>query len=226
MRKILVLCLSVLPIVGVVTVPASLAAEDLGLGVTRTPIEGVDNWGWQGGPQLDSKITCPGGVLIGPPFDCSDSPTDRLHFRDGAGWACTTTNDPRMTGVSVYTSNGNFDADSNGPVWGEWKLVPMVGCIKDAVYSEVYEDLVNDATSFWFGTWNGQRQFDSDMNAWVGELKAVAKGVGVDLDGLLFKGTMWVTTYTPFPMPYEYLYSYYPELFDVPEAEFIGTITE
>ena len=148
-------------------------------GVTRTQIEGWDNWGWQGGPPSTSKIMCPGGVLV-KPFDCSDSMTGRLHLRDGAGWSCTTANDPRMTGLGLYTSNGNFDADSNGPVWGEWKIVPMVGCDKNAVYSEVYEDLVNAATSFWHGTWNGRRQFDSDKNAWVGELKVDGKGIGGD----------------------------------------------
>ena len=226
MRKILAYCLSSLLIVGVMIVPASVAADDSEPAVTRTPIEGVDNWGWQGGPPSDSRIFCPGGVLIGPPFDCSDSPTDRLHFRDGAGWGCTDSNDERMTGVSVYTSNGNFDADSNGPVWGEWKIVPIAECDKDAVFSEVYEDLVNNATSFWYGTWNGQRQFDPDKNAWVGELKAVAKGVGIDLDGLQFKGTMWVTTFTPFPMPYEYIFPYDSEPFHMPESEFIGTIKE
>lgn len=226
MRKILAYCLSSLLIVGVMTVPASIAADDSEPGVTRTPIEGFDNWGYRGGPSSDPKIMCPGGVLTGPPFDCSDSPTDRLHFRDGVGWGCTTSNDPRMLGVGVYTSNGNFDADSNGPVWGEWKVVPMVSCDKDAVYSEVYEDLVNNATSFWYGTWNGRRQFDSDQNAWVGELDAVAKGIGGDLDGLHFKGTMWITTYTPFPMPYEYIFPYGSAMFDMPESLFIGTIKD
>lgn len=226
MRKILAHCLSSLLIVGVMIVPASVAADDSEPGVTRTPIEGFDNWGYKGGPPSDSKITCPGGVLIGPPFDCSDSPTDRLHFRDGAGWSCSTTNDPRMTGVSVSTSNGNFDADSNGPVWGEWKLVPMANCDKDAVYSEEYMDFVEYATSYWVGTWNGQRQFDPDKNAWVGELKAVAKGIGGDLEGLHFKGPMWITTYTPFPMPYEYIFPIGSMEFDMPESVFIGTITE
>ncbi len=231
MRKILPVCLSVLLIVGVMTVPASFAGEGPGFGVTRTQIEGFDNWGYKGGPPSDTKITCPGGELA-PLFDCSDSPTDRLHFRDGAGWSCTTSNDPRMTGLGVYTSNGNFDADSNGPVWGEFKIVPMVGCLKDADFSVVYEDFVNNATSFWYGTWNGQRQFDSDMDAWVGELKFRAKGIGVDLDGLHFTGTMWITTFTPFPMPYEYIFPYDLILpdgsrpFDLPEAYFIGTIKD
>jgi len=225
MRKILVLCLPTLMFVGALMLPASVAADDSAPGVTRTQIEGFDNWGYLGGPPSNPEIWCPGGELM-QPFDCSDSMTGRLHFRNGSGWSCTTSNDPRMMGVGLYTSNGNFDGDSNGPVWGEFKIVPLVSCNKDAVYSEEYADLVNDATSFWYGTWNGKREFDSDKNAWVGDIKFVAKGIGEDLDGLQFKGLMWITTYTPFPMPYEYIFPYGSEPFDMPEAYFIGTITE
>lgn len=204
---------------------ASVNAADVG--VTRTQIEGWDNWGWQGGPPSTTKIKCPGGELM-EPFDCSDSMTGRLHLRDGAGWSCMTSSDSdlRMTGVGLYTSNGNFDADSNGPVWGEWKMVPMVGCNKDAVYTEEYEDLVNSATSFWYGNWNGQRQFDGDLNGWISELKVRGNGFGGVLDGLQFKGTMWITTYTPFPIPYEYIFEPGSAPFDMPEAYFIGTIKE
>jgi hypothetical protein len=194
-------------------------------GVTRTPIEGWDNWGWKGAPPSNTEIKCPGGEFM-EPFNCTDSMTGRLHLRDGAGWSCMSSNDQRMTGVGLYTSNANFDVDSNGPVWGEWKMVPMVGCNKDAVYNEEYEDLVNDATSFWYGTWNGQRQFDKDLGAWVGELKVVGKGVGQDLDGLQFKGTMWITTLTPFPIPYEYIFPVGSEPHDMPEAYFIGMIKD
>jgi hypothetical protein len=220
-----VLRLSTLVLMGAVIVPASFADEYSVAGVTRTQIEGVDNWGWTGGPQSNPTITCPGGELM-VPFDCSDSATGRLHFRDGLAWSCMTAGDSRMTGIGLYTSNGNFDADSNGPVWGEWKVVPVAYCNKDANYSEEYGDLVNDATSFWYGTWNGQRMFDPDKNAWVGELKIVGKGFGGDLDGLHFKGMEWVTTYTPFPMPYEYIFPYGSVPFDMPEAYFIGTIKE
>ena len=194
-------------------------------GVTRTEVVGSDNWGWQGGPSANPNIWCPGGTLM-QPFDCSDSMTGRLHFRDGVGWSCTDSNDARMRGVGLYTSNGNFDADSNGPVWGEFKIVPMEDCNKDAVYSEVYEDFVNEATSFWYGTWNGKRQFDPDKNAWIGDIKFIAKGVGEGLDGLHFKGLMWITTFTPFPMPYEYIFPMGSDEFNMPEATFIGTIQD
>ena len=196
-------------------------------GVTRTQIEGEDNWGWNGGPIAPPTITCPGGELTGaPPDPCSDSMTGRLHVRDGAGWGCVTTDDSRMTGVGRYTSNFNFDAESNGPVWGELKIVPFVGCNKDAVYADEYEALVENATSYWHGTWNGQREFDSNKNAWVGELKVVAKGFGEGLDGLHFKGTMWITTFTPFPLAYEYIFPPESDMFGMPEAEFIGTIKD
>ena len=97
---------------------------------------------------------------------------------------------------------------------------------KDAVFSEAYEDLVNNATSFWYGTWHGRRQFDSDVDAWISEFEAVTKGVGGDLEGLQFRGTMWVTLYTSFPMPYEYVFTYGSEPFDMPEGHVIGTIKE
>ena len=63
------------------------------------------------------------------------------------------------------------------------------------------------------------------FNFWVGELKLVAKGIGGDLDGLHFDGTMSIITYTPTPIPYEFL----PPalgLFDEPEGAFMGTIKE
>jgi len=226
MRKALVLCVSALLYMGAVFLPASLAAEDSVPGVTRTEITGDDNWGWQGGPESDSTIICPGGELVGPPPGCADSNTDRLHLRDGAGWSCMTSNDMRMTGVGVYTSNFNWDPDSNGPAWGKWKLVPVADCDKDAVFSDAYADLLEQATSYWLGTWHGRRQFDSDQNAWISELSADAKGFGGDIDGLQFKGTMWITTFTPFPMPYEYLFLPGSDEFMMPEAQFIGTIKE
>jgi len=226
MKKMLVLCLSTLLFMGAAIVPASFAAENSKFGVTRTQIKGFDNWAWKD-PLSPATITCPGGELVVDPSVgpyCSDSTTGRLHFRDGAAWTCMTANDPRMTGVGLYTSNGNFDADSTGSVWGTWTIVPTEDCDKDGFYPE---ELVMTATSFWHGTWSGQRQFYivNGFNTLISELKIVGKGVGGDLDGLHFNGMEWIETYTPSPVPYEFL----PQelgLFDEPEAEFIGTIKE
>jgi hypothetical protein len=224
MRKLLVLCLATLLSVGVVVVPTSFAAEP---GVTRTPVEGFDNWGWIDYPLSPAAITCPGGeLMVHPLFGpyCSDSTTGRLHFRDGAAWSCITTDDPRMTGVGLYTNNGNFDANSTGSAWGTWMIVPTEDCDKDGPYPE---ELVMAATSFWQGTWNGQRQIYNlnGFNYWIGELKTVGEGVGGDLDGLHFKGTNRIKMYTPLPVPYELLPPVLG-LFDVPEGEIIGTIKE
>ena len=227
MKNLLVLYLSTVLLAGAVTVPASFAAEHSRSGVMRTHIEGVDNWGWNDTPLSPATYTCPGGELVVDPFVgpyCADSTTGRMHFRDGAAWTCATSNDPRMTGVGVYTSNGNFDVNSNGSVWGTWMIVPTEDCDKDGPYPE---ELVTTAISFWQGTWNGQRQIYSlnGFNFWVGDLKFIAKGVGGDLDGLHFDGSMQITTYTPTPIPNEFLP---PELglFDVPEGVFSGTIKE
>jgi hypothetical protein len=208
----------------------SLAVADggkSGFGVTRTHIVGSDNWAWNDTPLSPANINCPGSELVVDPLFgpyCSDSTTGRLHFRDGAAWSCMTSNDPRMTGVGLYTSNGNFDANSSGSVWGTWTLIPTEDCDKDGSYPE---ELVMTATSSWRGTWNGQRQFYSvnGFNVWIGELKIDGKGVGGDIDGLHFNGTEWIETYTPFPVPYEFLPPVLG-LFDEPEGEFIGVIKE
>lgn len=227
MRKSLVLYLSTLVFLGAAIIPASFADGESASGVTTTQIEGSDNWAWNDTPLIPSTVKCPGGELEVDPFgvpSCSDSNTGRLHFRDGAAWTCMTANDTRMTGVGVYTSNGNFDANATGPVWGTWTLVPTDDCDKDGSYPE---DLVMNATSYWQGSWNGQRQLYSvnGFDVWIGALKVIGNGVGGDLDGLQFKGSEWIKTYTPYPVPFEFLP---PELglFDAPEAVFIGTIKE
>lgn len=204
-----------------------LAGPPADSGVTRTEIEGVDNWGWNDYPLESGTLTCPGGELMldsfGMPY-CEDSTTGRLHFRDSVLWSCMTSNDPRITGVGLFTVNGNLDADSSGPVWGKWKIVPMADCDKDGPYPE---DDVEYSTEYWRGTWNGTRLFYTfaGFNVWIGDLKIVGKGIGGDIDGLHFEGRELIEMFTSFPVPYEFLP---PELglFDEPEGIFTGTIKE
>jgi hypothetical protein len=196
-------------------------------GVTRTEIEGSDNWGWRDFPLSQGTITCPGGELMldafGLPY-CANSTTNRLHFRDTVVWSCMTTNDPRTTGVAVFEAKGTLDADSSGPGWGTWKIVPMEDCDKDGFYPE---EVVETSTTFWRGIWNGKRLFYSMMgfDVWIGDFRIVGKGIGGDIDGLHFEGTELIQTYTPFPVSYELLPSELG-LFDVPEGYFTGTITD
>ena len=197
------------------------------VGVARTQIEAYDNWGWKDNPLSVGTITCPGGELtfdsFGMPY-CANSTTGRLHFRDAVVWSCAISDDSRMTGVALYKTQAEFDANSSGTVFGTWKIVPMTDCDKDGLFPE---EQVATATAFWSGTWNGKRLFymDNGFSVWIGDFRIVGKGIGGDIDGLHFKGTELIRTYTPFPVPYEFLP---PELglFDVPEAYLTGTITD
>lgn len=227
MRKIFVLCLSTPLFMGTLIGPASLADESSVSGVTRTEIEAFDNWGWQDNPLSLGTITCPGGELMLDPFGmpyCANSTTGRLHFKDAVLWSCMISDDPRFGGVAVFSVKANFDAESSGSVWGTWKIVPMEDCDKDGLYPN---ELVETSTTFWSGIWNGKRLFYNYMgfDVWVGDFRIVGKGIGGDINGLHFEGTELIQTYTPFPVPHEFLP---PELglFDVPEGYLTGTITE
>lgn len=208
--------------IGLILVSLPAFAE----GGKRTRVEGSDNWGYVGGPESSARIICPRDEFTDNPFPCPDLMTGRVHVRDAAAWSCWKSNDPRTTGLGLFTSNVNFDANANGEAWGEWYVVPMVGCDKDAAYSDEYKDLAKNAPSFWHGIWNGERKLDSDLNAWVLELEMRGQGFGEDLDGLHIKGTEWITTFTPLPMPYEAIFQPGSVEFDMPEAHFIGMIME
>ena len=124
--------------------------------------------------------------------------TGRVHFRDIAWWTCYASDDPRLTGVGMATASGNFDADYTGPVWGTWMIVPSSGC--DPI------DLI-DPSVYWEGTWQGQRSQYCAGGAcyWIGDLNLVGKGYGGTIDGIHFKGNELITTYTPLPVPWEFI---------------------
>jgi hypothetical protein len=180
-------------------IPCLLSAEqpaDKGGNLTEVVIE--DDW--PGAPPLsEGTMNCPGGEIefINPvtPF-CAT--TGRIHFREMAWWACYTSDDPRLSGVGMATASGNLDADYTGPVWGTWTIVPSPDC--DPL------DLI-DPPVFWEGTWQGQRSqyCADDQCVWIGDLKLVGKGYGGNIDGIHLKGTELITTYTPLPVPWEFI---------------------
>ena len=89
----------------------------------------------------------------------------------------------------MFVVNGNLDADYTGPVWGTYLIVPSPDCNPD--------DLLDPAV-YWKGTWRGQRSVTCDVAScmWIGNLKLVSKGYGGDIDGIHFKGTETITTFT------------------------------
>ena len=175
-----------------------LAAAAPGGGVERTVVTGWDDW--PGVPPIsEGTLKCPGGEIeMIDPVTPYCAATGRIHFRDVILWSCVTADDPRASGVLKFTINGNLDSDYTGPVWGKWSLVPSPVC--DPV------KLV-EPQSFWEGSWQGQRFYRCDVEGcrWIGDLELRGKGRGGDIDGLHMKGTEIVTTYTPLPVPWEFI---------------------
>ena len=124
--------------------------------------------------------------------------TGRVHFRKMAWWACFASDDPRLSGIGIATANGNFDANYTGPVGGTWMIVPSADCNPT--------DLI-DPPAYWKGTWQGQRSQYCEGNFchWIGDLDLVGKGYGGSIDGIHFKGNELITTYTPLPVPWEFI---------------------
>jgi hypothetical protein len=176
----------------------ALADKPADAGVQRTDVVILDDW--PGAPPISAgTIECPGGELemlneVTP--ICAA--TGRVHLRNITLWSCMTSDDPRVSGVGMFTVNGNLDSAYTGPVWGKWTVVPSQSC--DPM------DLI-DPPVFWQGNWQGQRSqyCDSGPCYWIGDLKVVGKGHGGDIDGLHFKGNEVITTYTPLPIPWEFI---------------------
>ncbi len=188
---------------------------DKGGNLTKVVIE--DDWP-AADPLEKGTMNCPGGEIefINPVTPICAT-TGRIHFRDMAWWACYTSKDPRLSGVGKATASGNFDANYTGPVWGTWTIVPSPDC--------KLLDLTNHPTMFWEGTWQGQRsRVCSGVGClWIGDLKLVGKGYGGIIDGLHFKGNEVITTYTPLPVPWEYIPNF---PLDGPEGIITATIKE
>ena len=178
---------------------SALAEAAPGAGVERTVVTGLDDWP-PVPPIAAGTLKCPGGeVEMLNPFTPYCAATGRIHIRDVVLWSCVTAEeDPRVSGVMKFTVNGNLDSDYTGPVWGKWSLVPSPDC--DPV------KLV-EPQSVWEGNWQGQRFYRCDVEGcrWIGELKVLGKGRGGNIDGLHMKGTEVVTTFTPFPVPWEFV---------------------
>ena len=180
-------------------IPCLLSAEkptDTGVNLTEVII--FDDWP-AAPPLSEGTMKCPGGeIVMQNPVTPVCAATGRVHLRDMALWACYDSTDPRLSGVGMATVNANLEADYTGPVWGTWMIVPSLGC--DPI------DLI-DPPAYWKGSWQGQRTWycADGQCAWIGDLKLVGKGYGGDIDGIHFTGDELITTYTPLPVPWEFI---------------------
>jgi hypothetical protein len=132
-------------------------------------------------------ITCPGTEPLNPPpADPTLSPCpegSRTHTR---GYVIKTrfdTDRDLVTGYATILVNANFDADSNGPLWGTISIEP------DAVEGT------------WDGTWAGMREKEGDI--WVITIHASLQGHGGSLDRMLYRALDTVFAYTPTVLFYD-----------------------
>jgi len=159
---------------------------------------------WPADAILDmGSIHCPGGEIqwLDPVTPVCDG-SGRIHLRKVAGYGCYYAETaagafvPQLSGVGKYVVNGNLDSNYTGPVWGTYMIVPSFDCNP--------ADLENPDV-YWKGTWRGRRSVTCGIDSctWVGHLKLVGKGHGGAIDGMHFKGTEMITTFTPLPVPWE-----------------------
>lgn len=157
-------------------------------------------------PLSEGTIKCPGGELVWlNPVTPFCAATGRIHIRKGTIASCVESpDDSRLTGIAAITVNANLDADYAGPVWGTWMIVPYIGC--DPMVP-VDPELFSDSRVYWKGIWHGWRsKYCLDNECWwIGDLDLVGKGYGGEIDGIHFKGNEMLTTFTPFPVAWEFL---------------------
>ncbi len=210
-------------ILGVAALLLFLAAGPAFGSKARTNIVGVDDW--PADAFIDpGTLTCAGGELVwANPVTPVCPGSGRLRMRGAVGYGCTQAQEvsggapePRVSGVVGFEVNGNLDAEYSGSVWGTWRIVPG-----DCQASRLFDP----ETPHWSGNWVGQRlRFCQEAGCrWIGEIKLVGKGHGGLLEGLHFRGSETITTFTPLPVPWE-LIGLCPPC--GPEGVFRGTIKD
>ena len=191
-----------------------------GNGASFTPFQATDDWEF-GDPSelipiLFDTVSCAGADFEGD-LEQPCPPGVNVKMRNLIWPAPIVATDPRMTGIAVYNSNANWNAEYSGPVWGTWSL-----------YVEGDEGV-------WDGTWTGYRRVSMNPeeclglpSCWVGELKLVGHGSGGIIEGLQIKASETVRTFSPLPAPYEnfclMVYGQPCSLQAVPEGILSGSI--
>ena len=184
MRKLLVLCLSTLLLLGTLNVPASFAADKFEFTGTDLfnplPLPGFP------APQIGEilsppAITCPGHEPTGNPAQpCPVG--SRMHGRNGLIVSRLISDDSRVMGWLTVELNSNLDASLEGPTWGGFRL-----------------DLDN-GLGVWEGTWTGYRVAEDGY--WVGTINGHAKGYGGIVDGMKMMAVEQIMLVTAMPVAY------------------------
>ena len=184
----------------------ALADKPDDAGVHLTDVLTFEDWP-AAAPLFEGTMNCSGGEIewLDPATPvCAAS--GRFQLRKLTGYACyfaylnDGSTEPRLSGVGMYEANGNIGADYTGPIWGTWMIVPSDPEVCDP-------GLLIDPPVYWKGTWQGRRSLFcvGESCAWIGNLHLVGKGHGGIIDGIHYEATELITTYTPLPIPWEFI---------------------
>ncbi len=183
MRKMLVFCMPILFFLGAMIVPATFAAEKTDV----TASEVFNPFGILPGVPVVGDFVYPGTVKC-PGYEPTGNPEQpcpagsRTHLRNAVVISVVTSLDDRVTGLMTVELNANWNADSEGPLWGTFSLAV-------------------DSGGTWVGTWQGLRERVAE-GQWTGTLHVRGKGYEGIVDGMKLMVEDRLVSFTPAPLAY------------------------
>ena len=183
MKKMLVIGLSTVLLLGAMMAPTSFAAEksDVTASEIFNPLDILPGVPVAGEFVYPGTAKCPGYEPTGNPEQPCPAGS-RTHLRDTVIISQVISMDARMTGMMTIELNANWDADFAGPLWGTFSLAV-------------------DSGGTWIGTWQGLRERVAE-DQWEGTLHVIGKGYGGIVDGMKVMAEDQIVSFTAAPIAY------------------------
>jgi len=183
MKKMLVIGLSTVLLLGAMMAPTSFAAEksDVTASEIFNPLDILPGVPVAGEFVFPGTAKCPGYEPTGNPEQPCPAGS-RTHLRDTVIISQVISMDARMTGMMTIELNANWDADFAGPLWGTFSLAV-------------------DSGGTWVGTWQGLRERVAE-DQWEGTLNVIGKGYGGIVDGMKVMAEDQIVSFTAAPIAY------------------------
>jgi hypothetical protein len=183
MKKMLVIGLSTVLLLGAMMAPTSFAAEksDVTASEIFNPLDILPGVPVAGEFVYPGTAKCPGYEPTGNPEQPCPAGS-RTHLRDTVIISQVISMDARMTGLMTIELNANWDADFAGPLWGTFSLAV-------------------DSGGTWIGTWQGLRERVAE-DQWEGTLHVIGKGYGGIVDGMKVMAEDQIVSFTAAPIAY------------------------
>ena len=183
MKKMLVIGLSTVLLLGAMMAPTSFASEksDFTASEVFNPLDILPGVPVAGEFVYPGTAKCPGYEPTGNPEQPCPAGS-RTHLRDTVIISQVISMDARMTGLMTIELNANWDADFAGPLWGTFSLAV-------------------DSGGTWVGTWQGLRERVAE-DQWEGTLHVIGKGYGGIVDGMKVMAEDQIVSFTAAPIAY------------------------